>query len=213
MVGGIFDIDGTILDSMTAWVDITNEFFVEHGISVSKTDVLSYQDMSFEESLVGIHRDFLPDMSVEDMFDEFRRRAEAAYSERIPAKDGVCDYITALHRNGVKLAVASSGFDTLIIPALKRLGIYDCFSAFAYSSEVGCSKSNPDIYLLAAKRLGVPPENCTVYEDILTGIRSAKSVGFKTVAVADATNAADTKRLIQSSDRYITGWHELLSNI
>lgn len=213
MLGGIFDIDGTILDSMNAWLDITNQFFIEHGVAVSKDEVLSYQNMSFEESLIGIHRDYLPDMSVEEMFAEFRQRAELAYANSIPAKDGVCEYIHSLHRSGVKLAVASSGFDTLIVPALKRLGIYDCFSAFAYSEEVGCSKSSPDIYLLAAKRLNIYPEDCTVYEDILTGIKSAKSAGFKTVAIADDTNAADTQRLIQSSDRYITGWHELLSNI
>lgn len=77
----------------------------------------------------------------------------------------------------------------------------------------GYSKSSPDIYLLATKRLRLSPENCTVYEDIITGTTSTRGAGFRTVAIADKTNAHDKDRLIWYSDRYITGWSELLSNI
>lgn len=213
MLGAIFDIDGTILDSMTVWVDITDKFFKEHGIDISDEENLKYQEMSFEESLIAIHNEFLPDMSVEDMFAEFQRRAREAYSKTLPAKPYVCEYIKSLYEKGVKLAVATSGFPELVKPALKRLGIYHCFSVFSYSSEVGCSKSNPDIYLLCAKRLGLSPKDCTVFEDIITGIISAKGAGFSAIAIADPTNAHEKPRLIQYSDRYITGWEELLSNI
>ncbi len=213
MQGAIFDIDGTILDSMTIWVDITNEFFRDHNINITKEQTLSYQSQSFEESLVSIHNEYLPDISVEDMFAEFQRRANEKYANEIPAKPYVIEYIKKLHSEGVKLAVATSGFPELVKKAFTRLGIYDYFSVFAYSSEVGCSKSSPDIYLLAAKRLGLKPEECTVFEDIATGIESSQSAGFKTVAIEDVTNLADKDRLIQHSDRYITGWDELLSNI
>ncbi len=213
MDGAIFDIDGTILDSMNVWVDITNEFFRDHGIEISKKQTLSYQCLSFEESLVSIHNQYLPDISVEDMFAEFKRRANEKYANELPAKPYVIDYIKALRAKGVKLAVATSGFPDLVGLSFRRLGIYDYFDAFAYSAEVGCSKSSPDIYLLAAKRLGLKPSQCTVYEDIVTGIKSAHDAGFMTVAVEDMTNATDKDRLIQYSDRYITGWDELLSNI
>lgn len=213
MQGAIFDVDGTILDSMTAWVDITNEFFTEHEINISKEETPSYQSMSFEESLIGIHNAYLPNMAIPEMFDEFSRRASEKYSKNLPAKPYVCEYIRTLYNDGVKIAAATSGFPELVYSAFKRLKIYDMFSVYAFSGEVGCSKSSPDIYLLAAKRLGLKPEDCTVYEDIVTGIKSAKSAGFKTVAVEDATNTRDKDRLIQYSDRYITGWDELLSNI
>ncbi len=213
MLGAIFDIDGTILDSMTVWMDITNAFFKEHGLDITEEENLKYQQMAFEESLIAIHHDYLPHISVDEMFSEFQRRAIEAYSNTLPAKPYVCEYIKALYNNGVKLAVATSGFPELVKPALKRLGIYKYFSVFSYSSEVGCSKSNPDIYLLCAKRLGLKPSQCTVYEDIITGIQSAKGAGFGTVAIADPTNAHEKDRLIQCSDRYITGWDELLSNI
>lgn len=213
MKGAIFDIDGTILSSMDIWLDITYEFFRDHNIPISKNETLSYQSLSFEESLVSIHDAYLPDISVDDMFSEFQRRANEKYANELPAKPYVIDYIKKLHSDGVRLAVATSGFPELVERSFKRLGIYDYFDAFAYSAEVGCSKSSPDIYLLAAKRLGLSPSQCTVYEDILTGIMSAKSAGFATVAIEDATNVHDKDRLIQCSDRYITGWDELLSNI
>ena len=213
MKGAIFDVDGTILDSMGIWVKITGDFFKNHGLTISYEQLLSYQSMSFEESLVGIQQNYLPDMSTQEMFDEFSRLTAYEYAQNIPPKDGVVEYIKELHKNGVKLAIATSGFPELAQAALKRIGVFDCISAFAYSAEVNCSKSNPDIYLLAAERLWLEPCDCTVYEDILTGITSASKAGFKTVAIADDTNAADKDRLIQHSDRYITGWNELLSNI
>lgn len=213
MSGAIFDIDGTILDSMTVWVDITNDFFKEHGVAITDEENLKYQEMAFEESLITIHKEHLPQMSVEDMFSDFQARARHAYANTLPPKPYVCEYIKEFYQSGVKLAVATSGFPELVKLALERLGIYKYFSVFSYSSEVGCSKSNPDIYLLCAKRLGLKPSECTVYEDIITGIISARDAGFGTVAVADPTNAHEKERLIQYSDRYITGWDELLSNI
>ena len=213
MRGAIFDIDGTILDSMTVWVDITNNFFADNGIEITEEDNLRYQQMAFEESLLSIHNEYLPHIDVEDMFEDFKRRAIDAYSNTLPAKEGVCEYIKKLYDNGVKLAVATSGFPELVKPAFERLDIYKYFSVFSYSEEVGCSKSSPDIYLLCAKRLGLKPSECTVFEDIITGIQSAKGAGFSAIAIADPTNAHEKSRLIQYSDRYITGWNELLSNI
>lgn len=213
MKGAIFDVDGTILDSMGIWVDIDTAFFALHNIDITPEQSARYMDMTFEESLQHMKHDYLPDMSIKEMCTELMKLAADAYAHTIPAKPGVCEYMRWLHNNGVKIAVATSGFKELCQSAFKRLGIFDIVEEYAFSSEVGCNKSQPDIYLLAAERLGLQPSDCTVYEDIITGIMSAKSAGFKTVAIEDDTNAHDKQRLIQHSDRYITGWNELLSNI
>ncbi|MGN0181692.1 MAG: HAD family hydrolase [Candidatus Ornithomonoglobus sp.] len=211
MKGAIFDVDGTILDSMGVWVDITDDFFSEHGVKISPEDNLKYQSMTLEETLPQIQRDYLPDMKIEDMLAEFVKLTKAAYRDTIPEKRGVCEYMKKLHSDGVKIAVATSGFKELCQSAFRRLGIFDIIDAYVFSAEVGCNKSQPDIYLLAAKRLGLAPNDCTVYEDIITGIMSAKKAGFKTVAIYDKTSAHDKERLLRHSDRYITGWGELLS--
>ena len=211
MKGAIFDVDGTILDSMGIWVDIDTAFFASHNIKITPEQSAQYQDMTFEESLQQMQRDYLPDMSEAEMRRELMQMAADAYANTIPAKPGVCEFIRRLHDDGIKIAVATSGFKELCQSAFKRLGIFDIIETYAFSSEVGCNKSNPDIYLLAAKRLNLPPAECTVYEDIITGIMSAGAAGFKTVAVYDKTSAHDKDRLLRHSDRYITGWDDLLS--
>lgn len=211
MEGAIFDVDGTILDSMGVWVDLTKEFFQSHNIIISEDELLDYQNMTFEESIPKIQKEFLPNITFDEMMRELKQLVFKAYKYSIPAKPGVCEYIRSLHNNGVKIAIATSGFRELCTAAFERLGIQHIIDAYAFSSETGCSKSKPDIYLLAAKRLGLKPQECTVYEDIITGIMSANSAGFKTVAIYDKTNARDTQRLLRHSDRYITGWNELLS--
>lgn len=213
MKGAIFDVDGTLLDSMGVWVKTTEEFFAEHNVCVTSEEVQAYQSMTLEDSLPLIQAQYLPHMTFDEMMNDLRARVHTAYQKHIPEKLGASEYVKQLHNNGIKIAIATSGFPELCKSAFIRLGISDCIDAYAFSSEVGCDKSKPDIYLLAAERIGLPPDECTVYEDLLKGIESAKSAGFKTVAIADSTNASLTKRLIQHSDRYITGWDELLSNI
>lgn len=211
MKGAIFDVDGTLLDSMGAWYDAALSFFSEHGIDIPKTELIKYQSMRLEDSLPVIQKEFLPDMSMDEMIGSLKDTVRRAYAETLPEKTGACEYIKKLHRDGVKIAVATSGYAELCQSSFKRLGIFDMIHAYAFSNEVGCGKENPDIYLLAAKRLGLEPSECTVYEDLIDGIESAASVGFKTVAVADASNTELKDRLIQCSDCYITGWNELLS--
>ena len=211
MKGAIFDVDGTILDSMGTWVDIDTAFFAAHNITITPEQSAQYQDMTFEESLSRMQRDYLPDMSEAEMRCELMQMAADAYANTIPAKPGVCEFMHKLHNDGIKIAIATSGFKELCQSAFKRLGIFDIIDTYAFSSEVGCNKSNPDIYLLAAERLGLDPSECTVYEDIITGITSAGAAGFGTVAIYDKTSAHDKDRLLRHSDRYITGWDELLS--
>ena len=211
MDGAIFDVDGTILDSMSVWYDITKAFFQYHRIDVSNDEIDRIQEMTLDESIPYIQRKYIPLADSNSIIREFNERLSFAYTNTIKAKSGVCEYIRCLHNNGTKIAVATSGFENLCIASFKRIGIYPFIDAYAYSDEVGCNKTKPDIYLLAARRIGENPTCCTVYEDIVPGIRSASEAGFRTCAVYDETNADETDVLKRLSDRYITGWDELLS--
>ena len=84
------------------------------------------------------------------------------------------------------------------------------FSAIALSNEVGVNKSNPDVYLLAAQRIGTEPSECTVYEDILSGINGAKKADMRTVGIYDEASAGDMDKIKGSADKYIMSWQELL---
>ena len=88
--------------------------------------------------------------------------------------------------------------------------MWEYIDACAFSTEVMKNKSHPDVYLLAAERIGVAPHDCTVFEDITIGIGGAKKGGFYTVAVADKSNTAEQDELKQVADRFITDFTELL---
>ena len=210
MKGAIFDVDGTILDSMGAWFDATYKFFDEQGIVMDAEEINEFKEMPLEESIPKIRDDNNLDMTVEEIFAWFLKYVGMQYELHIPAKKGVCEYIERLHGNGVKIALATSGYKDMCEKAFRRLGIWDYIGACAFSSEVGVNKSNPDVYLLAAERIGVEPADCVVFEDIVTGLNGSTKGGFKTVAVADESNAAQRDEMREIADRFIEDFTELL---
>jgi HAD superfamily hydrolase (TIGR01509 family) len=210
MKGAIFDVDGTILDSMHVWYDVTYRFFENHGLVLSDEKAASYKEMTLNESLPMINEEYGLGMTFDEIYEEYRRMIAAEYRDSIGLKTGVDKYLKRLHEDGVRIAVATSGYEGMCKAAFDRLGILGYIDEYAFSSEVGVNKGQPDIYLLAARRIGVRPEECTVFEDIVLGIDTAKKAGFSACAVYDDTNKGETELLKRLADRYITGWSELI---
>lgn len=208
MRGAIFDVDGTLLDSMAVWCKLIDDFFSEHNADISDEEAQSYKDMTLGESIPIIIDKLGLSMTADELLTEFKQRMFKEYAENIPPKAGAMEYVRALHDSGVKIAVATSGYEGLCKAAFMRLGIWDCIDACAFSAEVGVNKSNPDVYLLAAERIGIPPKECVVFEDILRGIEGAKKGGFTTCAVYDDTNADETEALKKLADHYISCWSQ-----
>ena len=210
MRGAIFDVDGTLLDSMTVWWDVLIDFYRQHGVELTDEEAFEFKELTLKESIPMIIDTLGLDESFEEVSDTFQQMTTLQYENTLPLKEGADEYLKQLHDSGVKIAIATSGYEDLCKKAFTRLGVWQYIDACAFSSEVGVNKSNPDVYLLAAKRIGVPPEECTVFEDITTGIGGAKKGGFETCAIYDATNVDETDALKQLSDHYITGWKDLL---
>ena len=202
MQGAIFDIDGTILDSMGVWNNATATFYKNHGLTLSDEDLTFFQSATLNESFPYMKEKYNLKKSVDEISKDFEDIILKEYKYNIPIKPGADVYLKMLKSSGVKLACATSTKPQFCTPALKRLGIFDLFVAFAYSDEVGVNKTNHEI--------GVAHCNCPVYEDIEIGIKSAKSAGFKTCAVYDNSNKNHTAQLKKSADRYIKNWEELL---
>lgn len=210
MTGAIFDVDGTLLDSMGVWYGVTEQYFDENGRILSPETGALFQDMTLSESTAYMHDVIGFSQSPERIAADLERMIAKEYEENIPLKPYAEKYLRALQERGVQLAVATSGYAHLWRAAFERLGILQFFKTCAFSHEVGVNKSNPDVYLLAAQRLGVEPSECTVYEDILAGIVGAKKAGMHTVGVYDASNGADAREIMRRADRYIESYAELL---
>ncbi len=208
--GAIFDVDGTILNSMDAWQNVILLFLKQYNINFSNEEFNEFKTMTLDESLPLLKSNF----NIKESFDEILAfltdNLKIEYEKNITAKAGACKYLKKLHDSGVKIALATSGIKESCKAAFTRLGIWQYIDAYAFSSEVGVNKSNPDVYLLAAKRLGLSPSDCIVYEDIEKGIIGAKKGGFKTCAVFDSSNAMEFEALKDLADDFIVDFTELL---
>ena len=208
--GAIFDLDGTILDSMGVWRQIDVEFLGRRGISVPPDYLEAITPLGFDRAAEYTIRRFSLPESREEIVREWYLMAEKAYRYQVELKEGAGEWLNRLKSLNIPLAVATSSDEALFVPALKRTGIYDCFDAFVTVKEVARGKGFPDIYEKAAGRIGCVPEQCVVFEDILQGIRGAKMGGFCAVAVYDEDSAHEEQAMRDAADYYIYSFRQLL---
>ncbi|MBC5648961.1 HAD family hydrolase [Christensenella tenuis] len=208
--GAIFDLDGTLLDSMYVWSDVNKEFLKKRHLGAPAGYVETITPMfSMDAANYAIKTLNLPDRP-EELIAEWNGMAHDIYSNGVTLKDGAGQYLRRLKHAGVKLGVATALTAYLYEPVLKRNGIYELFDAFVSSHEAGRSKAFPDVYLLAAERIGVEPADCMVFEDIRTGVLGAKTGGFATCGVYEPWSFDEQDGLPEAADHYIRSFRELL---
>lgn len=205
----IFDLDGTLLDSMGVWDQVDIDFLGKRGIEVPPDYMIKVSSMQFQQiAEYTIARFGLKD-TPEGLMQEWDDMARAAYSTTVEAKPGALDYLRDLKSAGVKMGVATSLPPQLREPALRHVGMLDMFDDIVSvddANDVG--KDQPDVYLLAAERLGAKPVDCTVFEDLLVGIKSAKSVGMKVWAMHDDSSDADWPEICDIADGVLFDFHD-----
>ncbi|NEG70253.1 HAD family hydrolase [Bifidobacterium choloepi] len=196
----ILDLDGTLLDSMGVWEQVDYEFLSRRGFVVPDDYMLTIAAMQFREIAdYTIDRFGLRD-SPEDLMREWSELAADSYAHDVPLKDGAYDYLCELKDSGAKLAVATTLSRDLREPALDNLGVRDLFDAVVDVDMAGAGKKEPAIYHLAADLLGVEAADCTVFEDILVAIESAKSIGMRAWAMYDSSSEDDWPAICAVAD-------------
>ena len=210
----IFDLDGTLLDSMGVWDQVDIDFLAKRGIEVPADYMGKVAAMQFRQiAEYTIARFGLPD-TPEALMQEWDDMARVAYSTVVEAKPHAVEYLSYLKRSGAKLAVATSLPPALREPAMKHVGIFDYFDQIVSvddANDVG--KDRPDVFLLAAGRLGVVPEQCTVFEDLLVAMRSAKSVGMRVWAIHDDSSDGDWPDICGLADGVLFAFSEAPSSL
>lgn len=208
--GMIFDLDGTLLDSMWVWAEVDRRFLARRGIALPPDYMEAVNAMEFSQAAAYTIDRFALKDSPETLIREWTELSQQAYAQEIRLKPGAKAYLTQLRQNGIRLGVATSSAEELFVPALKNNGIYDWFTAFATTKEAGRGKEFPDVYCLAARRLGLRPSECAVFEDTLTGLKGAAEGGFLTVGVYEECSTVEQDAVIRASNLYIKDFLELI---
>lgn len=207
----IFDMDGTLVDSMAYWNRLGREYLESKGVTGALEEILKQiKPMTMTDAAALFLREFSLQGTVETVAAELNGRMDAHYRNDIPLKPGVKAYLNRLKQEGVAMCVASSTAQPLVEACLSRLGVRESFAFLCSCETVGAGKDKPDIYLACARRFGAEPAEIAVYEDMLFAAETAKKAGFYVVGVYDDNAAASWQELMQMTAEQIRDWNEEL---
>lgn len=209
--GIIFDVDGTLLDSMGMWSELDRVFLRENGVDPPDDISDIVKKMTVETSSAYFVERFKLDMTPEDVKNRVEELAAEAYRTHLPLKNGAKDFLAAASERGIPMAVASANYPGLLDAAFRRLGIDGFFRTVLTPGEQLAGKHEPDIYLEAARLLGSEPAETAVIEDALHAAETAKAAGFYTVGFRDVSSRQDWDALAAICDRVTDSWDALRS--
>ena len=208
--GVIFDVDGVLLNSMPIWENLGELYLNSLGMEAEMGLGETLFTMSLEEGADYLISRYGLKKTREEIIEDLTREVRDFYAEKVPLKEGVRQYLFELNEKKIPMVIATSGDRKNAESALKRLKVFNYFQAVFTCSEIGSGKNQPDIYLAAALQLDTEPSDTWVFEDAYHAIRTAKSAGFKTVAVYDSSNDKDLAQIWTTADLYLPDFTDFI---
>ena len=206
----IFDMDGTLIDSLGVWADSDRIFAEELGLSYDAKISAAMKKMHYVSACEYLKEYYALDMSAEEIGARIMEIVREKYLHEIPLKPYVLDVMRALRSRGVKMCVATSNDKSLAEGALKNLGIYDMLEFVITSDEVGVGKESPLIFTRAAEMMCVSPQNTAVFEDSVHAAESAAAAGFFTVGIYDGKYNNEFEEMKRTADMTVKSFGELM---
>lgn len=207
--GVIFDVDGTLLDSMGIWEDVGARYLELLGIEAEPELGRILFPMSLEEGAAYVKKQYALPQSKEEIQEGVLKIVKNFYYEEASLKEGALRLLKELEKKGIPMAIATSSSLDLILAAFRRLGIDGYFRGFFTCSQVGAGKNSALIYQKAAELLGTLPEETLVFEDALHAIRTAKQAGFLAAGVYDRSSGEQQEEIREYADIYLRSLTEL----
>jgi len=199
----IFDLDGTLLDSMWVWHAVDREFFAARGMEVPADYAEKIQSLTFCETAEYTVKSYgLPERP-EDLMALWNEMSFRQYRDHVKLKPGAREYLEALRARGVKLGVATNLTTHVARAVLESNGVLDWFAALTSADEVPRGKGFPDIYLLAARKLGVEPHLCMAFDDVAKSLLGMRAAGMTACAVREPDMPQEWEAMKRDFDYYI----------
>ena len=200
--GAIFDLDGTILDSMHVWDDLADKYLLSIGITPQEDLKEIFVKMTTMQSACWLKENLNIDKEVNEIIDGYNVLLKKFYREEVAIKKEFTECYEYMQKNNVPMIIATSNEIENVRSALKRHGLENKFEYILTCSELGTDKTNPFIYIKAAELLNSEPKDIWVFEDSYFCVKTAKGAGFNVCAVYDESNKKYEAETISLADHY-----------
>lgn len=212
MQGAIFDVDGTLLDSMFIWETIGEDYLRHRGITPKPDTHEILKPLSLAQAAAYFQATFGLSESISEIIAEVNQLIEEYYQTSLMLKPGVKEFLQILQQNQVKMCIATATDQHLVEAALKRNGILSYFIEVFTCSQVGAGKDHPKIFLDAWQALGTAKQATFVFEDAIHAIETAKAADFPVVAVYEPAYQKHQKTIQGLADYYLPSFQLFITN-
>lgn len=209
----LFDMDGTMMDSMGIWVDVDREYIEKYHLTVPEDFYEKIEGKSYTET-AEYYLEAFPELphTVSDLKQEWYEMAYYKYTHDVRLKEGIREFLAELRSRNIRTGIATSNDRRLVEGTLKAMGISEYIGTISTGCEVKKGKPAPDVYLNAAANLKADPARCLVFEDVPMGILAGKNAGMKVCAVDDWFSRPQDEKKRQLADYYIHDYFEILNH-
>lgn len=209
MTGAIFDLDGTLLDSMHIWSEIGLKFLKNEGVTPPPGASEEFVKLSLVQAAEFYIKNYAPEKTVLDIVKSINALVEDFYFNEVLLKKGVIEFLDFLKDRNVKMCVATATDKYMVEKALERNGIRDYFSEIFTCTNVGAGKDSPVIYDKALEHLGTEKDTTFIFEDALYAIETANKADYKIVGIKDVSEPADPEKVKELCNIYINEYQEI----
>lgn len=208
----IFDMDGTLLDSMWMWKQIDVEYLARFGIELPLQLEREIEGKSYTETATYFKERFALKQSVEEIKQDWYEMTAEKYRTQVTYKPGAESFLKELRKRKIRTAIATSNSIDLVKVASKSLHLERYIDFICTGCSVPKGKPASDVYLKAAQELDTDPSECLVFEDVPMGIMAGKNAGMEVCAVEDAFSRDQEKTIRSLADYYIQDYDQILRN-
>lgn len=206
----IFDMDGTLIDSMWIWKQIDIDFLEARGHDFPEDLQKEIEGMSFTETATYFKERFQLTETVEELKVIWTDMAIDLYRHEIGMKPGAAKFLKLMESLNLPMGIGTSNSKDLAVEVLEKNNVITYFQTIRTSCEVEKGKPSPDVFLKVAEDLGVNPENCLVFEDTVAGAQAGKNAGMRVIGVMDAVSLEHKDELLEIVERYIESYEEIM---
>ena len=208
--GIIFDLDGTLIDSMWIWRAIDIDFLGRRDIELPDDLQKAIEGMSFTETAQYVKDRFSLNESLDEIKNEWHDLAYDYYKNKIKLKENVKQLLEKLKGEGKIIGIGTSNSRILVELVIKSCGIEKYFDTVITSCDVNKGKPSPDVFLKVAEMLNIEPEKCLVFEDTYAGVLAANNANMDCFAIYDEIASESEEKIIKTATRYLQSYDEII---